>query len=84
MSNEFPKEEFELLRNILDDFIHDNCHSKDQIELFMMALVLTTLSSYSIDVEGFLEKTSNTHRNALTSIEDVRRVLSKFMKGESK
>lgn len=84
MSNEFPKEEFELLRNILDDFIHDNCHSKEQIELFMMALILTTLSSYSIDVESFLERTNSTHKNALTSIEDVRRVLSKFMKGEPK
>jgi hypothetical protein len=84
VSDEFPKEEFELLRNILDDFIHDNCQSKEQIELFMMALVLTTLSSYSIDVESFLERTNSTHKNALTSIEDVRRVLSKFMKGEPK
>lgn len=84
MSNEFPKEEFELLRNIIDDFVHDNCENKEQIELFMMALVLTTLSSYGIDVEDFLEKTGATHRNALTSIADVKRVLSKFTKGDVK
>ena len=81
---DFPNQEFELLRHEVDKFIEEHCEHPHQVELFMMALVLTTLSSYQIDIEKFADDVVNTHRNALTSIKAVNKLLSKFMKGDLK
>lgn len=80
----FPRKEFEAVRCEVDKFIEEQCERPEQIELFMMALVLTTLSVYQIDVEKFSEDVVNTHRNAITSMAEVRKLLSKFMKGDIK
>ena len=81
---DFPRKEFELVRQEVDKFIEEHCEDPHQVELFMMALVLTTLSSYEIDIEKFADDVTNTHRNALTSIKAVKKLLSKFMKGDLK
>jgi len=81
---DFPRKEFELVRQEVDKFIEENCEHPHQVELFMMALVLTTLSNYQIDIEKFADDVVNTHRNALTSIEEVKKLISKFMKGDFK
>ena len=81
---DFPKQEFEILRREIDKFIEEHCEHPHQVELFMMALVLTTLSSYQIDIEKFADDVVNTHRNALTSIKEVKKLISKFMKGDLK
>ena len=81
---DFPRKEFELVRQEVDKFIEEHCEHPHQVELFMMALVLTTLSSYQIDIEKFADDVVNTHRNALTSIKAVKKLLSKFMKGDLK
>ena len=67
-----------------EQLIEEHCEHPHQVELFMMALVLTTLSSYEIDIEKFADDVTNTHRNALTSIKAVKKLLSKFMKGDLK
>ena len=81
---DFPRKEFELVRREVDKFIEEHCEHPHQVELFMMALTLTTLSVYQIDIEKFADDVVNTHRNALTSIKEVKKLLRKFTKGDIK
>lgn len=81
---EFPRDDFEIVRRAVNKFVKEHCDTKEQTELFMIALMLTTLTEYEIDVEVFSDRAIATHMNALASIDDVQRVLSKFMrKGDS-
>lgn len=79
----FPREEFDKLVDLVMQHLEDMCNSDAEVELLMTGLVLTILKGYELDVDDFSKHLSRVHIDALASMNDVNKLLKKFMKGES-
>lgn len=80
MSNfkNFPRDEFDNLIDSIQERIEDVCENREQINLMLIGVVLSLLHSYQFDTEAFAREIVAVHRNALASMDDVEKLLSKF------